>query len=357
MTFISTLGQSLDQIDRIKTTQLNLADLQQQVSTGKKTQLFKGLGTDVLGSKRARTDLAQIAEFDRNITIGDRRIKLMIQSLSQIKVQAENVTNAIQIQTQQGEFEMESVSDLAQKANVFIKDLINQTDGDRYLFGGAETRAQPISTSGTLDSFNRGRLDDWVNGTISTDDLVNGYRDKAVLNDTLVGYSAELTQGTSRNVFIRADEFTEVDYTVFANDPAIRDIVAALSMTGQIAEVLDEVTLEADDPASTVTAPGASQQEQNDNFYQMFNDLSAMINQAIDNIDRRVSDLSQNLAQIDSIKNAHTLEKNILEQSVDDIENVDINEAAVKLNALQFQLEASYRVTATLSQLSLVNFI
>ena len=39
------------------------------------------------------------------------------------------------------------------------------------------------------------------------------------------------------------------------------------------------------------------------------------------------------------------------------LEDIDITEAATKLNILRFQLEASYRVTATVQSLSLVNFL
>jgi flagellin-like hook-associated protein FlgL len=46
-------------------------------------------------------------------------------------------------------------------------------------------------------------------------------------------------------------------------------------------------------------------------------------------------------------------EKNTLSGIIGDVEDADPNEVAVKINSLQIQLEASYRVTASMSDLSL----
>ncbi|HIF24840.1 MAG TPA: hypothetical protein EYG18_09880 [Micavibrio sp.] len=358
MTFVSTLGQSLDQIERLKQTQLSLATLQAQISSGKKTNLFKGLGTDVITSERARASTQQLETYSNNITIADRRIKMMAQSMEQLKTQVENVVNAIQIQTQKGEFEMEAVSDLANKAATFVRDLLNTQDGDRFLFAGAESRTQPITDNGTMDTYMQFQLGEWVNGNIDTDELISSYRDPDQLNDTLVGYSATLSSGSAKSVYVRVDEQTEIDFTVFANDPGLRDMLVALEMTANIDQVLDEVALDPDDdPLNTTTAPGADKAEQNDNFFNFFNDLAKMMNQGLDKMEQTLYSLSQDQAQISQIQEGHEIEKNIMADTIADVEDIDLNEVAVKLNALQVQLEASYRVTATLSQLSLVNFL
>ena len=357
MTSISTLGQALDQIGRIKLTQSQLSTLAYQLSSGKKTDSFKGLGTDVITSQRARSSMAQLTKFNQNITVADRRIKMMVNSLEQVKTQAGNVVSALNVQTQQGEYEMSAVSDLAKKALQFVKNLVNEQDGDRYLFGGAETRTQPLNDRGTLDTYAKTQLDNWINGTLTTDELISSYRDSGALGDNIIGYSPALSSGNVKSAYVRVDEYTEIDYTVLGNDPGVRDIIVALSMVENLDVMLDKVAAEDSDPAGTVTAPGVGREEQNENFYRLFNDLAVMLNEGIKNINNNLYSLSQDQAQINQIKKAHTLEKSILEQTIDDVENVDLNEVAVKLNALQIQLEASYRVTASLSQLTLANFL
>lgn len=362
MTFVSTLGQALDQVERIKVTQLQLATFQSQLATGKKTQLFKGLETDVIASKRARESFTKLDNYINNIDRADRRLKLMVSSLNEIKNQAEDVLTALEIQTQQGEYEIEAVSNLARNTADFIRDLVNTRDGDRYLFGGSESLDPPLDNAGTMETYLLTQLTNWANpaipaNQITTDELIASYQDSTQLTDTIVGYSPALSSGNAKNVYVRVEDNSEIDYTVFANIDGIRDIIAGVNMVAQIDQVLDEVTLEASDPAGTITAPGATQQEQNQNFYQFFNDLAAMMNRALDNVDTELFKLSQSQAQINQIREDHVLDQSILQETIDEVENADINEVAVKLNSLQIQLEASFRVTATISQLSLVNFI
>ncbi|MCB9988529.1 MAG: hypothetical protein H6868_04235 [Rhodospirillales bacterium] len=357
MASISTTRQSLDQIERLKIMQTQLATLQYQISSGKKTRLFKGLENDVLSSERARADYKSLDTYINNITVADRRIKLMGNTLESAQQQATNVLNALEIQTQQGEIELDTINDLATNVQKFLYTLYNQKDGDRYLFGGAETQAQPISDTGSLDTYQVTRISDWLATTIDSDQLVDSYRDTAQLNDTVVGYSAELSSGNVRNVFVRVDESAELDYTVLANSDGFRDIMVAVSMIKNLTGTLEEVTREADDPATLVTAPGADQSEQNTNFYQVFNDLARMLSDAIDNLDLDRFNLSQTQAQMTQIMQNHEIEQNLQLDVISQAEDIDLNETAVNLNMLQLQLEASYRVTASVSQLSLVNYI
>ncbi|MCB1556522.1 MAG: hypothetical protein KDJ15_04325 [Alphaproteobacteria bacterium] len=357
MTFISTAGQSLEQTERIKLVQSQLSTLQYQLSSGKKTRLFKGLETGVITSERARADFKSIETYIGNITIADRRIKLMDSTIATVQQQAENVLNALEIQTQSGEFELGTIGDLAANSFDFILSLMNEQDGDRYLFGGAGTRDQPVRDTGSLDSYLATRINQWVTTGIDTDELVDSYRDTAQLNDTVVGYSAVLSSGKSKSIFVRVDEKTELDYTVKANESGFRDILVAIGAIKNLTQSLDEVTREADDPAATVTAPGATKQEQNENFYQVFNDLARMLTTGIDSLVNERFSLSQVQAQMNQIQENYKIEKNVLSGIISDVEDVDLNETAVKLNSLQIQLEASFRVTASLSDLSLVNFI
>ena len=362
MTFVSTIGQSLDQVERIKLTQLQLNTLSTQLATGRKTDLFEGLGTDVIPSKRARANFQKIDTYISNIDTADRRVKLMFNTLTEIKNQAEDVLSAIELQTQQGEYEIESVSDLARNTANFIRDLVNLQDGDRYLFGGAETQDAPLKDNGTLETYLLAQLTDWADPAtpadqIDTDTLIDNYQNSGILNDSIIGYSATLTSGNVRSVTVRVEQNAEIDYSVYANTDAIRDIIVGVNMIGQIDQVIDEVTLDPDDPATTITAPGVTKQDKNNNFYQFFNDLGAMLSRALDGIDTELYQLSQSQAQLAQIREDHVVDKNTLQQTIDDVENVDLNEVAVKLNSLQIQLDASYRVTATISRLNLANFL
>jgi flagellar hook-associated protein 3 FlgL len=343
MTSISTLGQSLQQIERLKNMQVSLADLQYQLTSGKKTDLFAGLGTQVIASERARANFKEIDTYINNMTLADRRIKMQVNAIDGVLKQAGDVVNAIQIQTQQGEFEQEAVGDLARKARDYIIAMINERDGERYLFSGADTQQIPITDSSIQTSYMQGRVNDWVNGTIDTDQLIASYADRTQLTDTINGYSATLSSGTAKNVFVRVEENTELNYTTLANNDGFRDILSALGALDALCAGIDEVTLDPDDPVTTVTAPGATQQEKNENFYKT----------GLDYLENESHKLAQVSAHMSRLSEDYKTEKNTLAGIIADVEDADPNEVAVKINSLQLQLEASYRVTASMSQLSL----
>lgn len=357
MTFVSTLGQSLDQVERLKILQSQLGTLQTQLTTGKKTDLFKGLGSDVITSKKSRANFNALDNYLNNIQTANRRIGMTTNIIAEVKAQAGGLLGSLEIQTQQGEYEIEALGQYANNLQGFIANLLNEKDGDRYLLGGANTLDKPLSDTGALDTYSRKQIEDWVNGSLTTDQFIQSYRDKNQLTDTIVGYSAPVASGQTKSVTVRVDDNAEIDYTVKANADPFRNVMIAISMIKNIDAVLDKVTLKDSDPPGTVTAPGATQQEKNDNFYRVFNDLTAMMNKALDQIDTEQFKLAQAQAQITQIGDNHKVEKNMLANAIAGVEDVDINEVAVKLNALTIQLEASYRVTATISNLNLANFL
>lgn len=353
MTNISTLGQSIDQITRLKTLQSSMAMLQYQLASGKKANLFSGLGTNVIASERARADFKEVDTYLNNMTIADRRIKMKINAIDGILKQAGDVLNAIQIQTQQGEFEIEAVGDLAKKARDFIISMLNERDGERYLFSGADTRTQPIVDTGLQGTYMQAQVNAWVDGNMTTDELIQSYRDKSQLSDTINGYSAPISSGNARGVYVRVSSNIELEYTSIANNDGFRDILSAIGMLDNLTAVLDKVTLAENDPLGTITAPGATKEEKNNNFYAVFNDIAVMISKGMDKLETETFKLSQTAARMNQISEDYKLEKNTLAGIISDVEDADMNEVAVKINSLQLQMEASYRVTASLSQLSL----
>ena len=82
-----------------------------------------------------------------------------------------------------------------------------------------------------------------------------------------------------------------------------------------------------------------------------------MVNHAIDDLDKVRFKLENVRARIDSVKQNYTAQKNLLLTAVSDVENVDTSEVAIHIQQLQIQLDASFRVTAKLQELTLANFL
>lgn len=346
MTFVSTIGQSQDQVARLKNLQVQLGTLQNQVATGKKTQLFKGLDTDVVVTKRARADFKKLETYLQNIERADNRIQQMTNGLSAIQKQVNDVIDAVTNQTQKGEVELDFIRRLAENSFDMIIDVLNQKDGDAFIFTGSDTSTQPLIETGSLDAYYGNLNAQWSSGllpitppnTTIDQEYISRYQN---IPEVTLGLSGSLQN--AKQVFVRADDTVEINYTVLANDPAFKDIISAITALKNIAD-LD-------------AAPGVDEAAQEDNFFSVFNSIAVTLTKAVDSLDNERFKLSTAQVQMSRIKTDHTYEKNVLQNTIADVENIDLNEVALKVTALSTQLEASYQVTALISQLNLSNYL
>ena len=403
MTGISTLGQALNRINLLNDQTSILDSLTTQLATGKKTQAFVGLETDILASKRARADFQALETYINNIKIADRRISQTLNAIAEFQAQAEDFANSLITFTQESvhqegniisyddplttaveeirvgmssadpDVDLQIMRDLASNLFTFMGELLNTEENNRYLLGGADTLTQPYDNNGTLDAAISTLITNWKDETLpatqnlTSTELISALRSRTIaqdanaVTDTIIGYSAALSAGNVGDVFVRADENVEVNYTAVANEQPFRDIMVAAAFIKNetltpIADVYAEpFTL--GDPTIADGAPGATLDEQKDNFFQVFNDLVGLVNEALDGLDGIRFRLENARVRIDKISQTHAFDQNVLQNTIDEVENVDINDVAVKINTLQVQLDASYRVTASLQQLSLVNFL
>ena len=373
MTGVSTLGQSLSQITRLKSLQTTMDELQRQVATGKQTDRFSGLGSQAINTQRARAELSALETYQANITTSKTRIELTINTLQEIAAQAENVQAAIQGEVQAGEIDLETVQDITDNIFQYMFSLINTKDGDRYLLAGADAATQPIADDGLMEAYMgefvpdetnltnppitaSGVIGDWGAGTITTEQFISTYR---ATSDVTLGYSAPLTSNQAGSVFVRADENLDIDYTVEANTQGIKDIMIAMGVIRELPPVEFAPGALNDPTATTLPEDQAPfpPAEKQDNFYQVFNDLGQMMEDAIDMVNREIGRLSNINAQLERVSYRHDTDILIQEEVISDIEDVDITEAAIRINALQFQVEASFTVTSVIQELSLTRFI
>ena len=398
MTGVSTLAQALRQIENIGNQQKLFGQLSEQLASGKRTQKFSGLGTDALTSLRSRTSLTSIDIYMTNITRADTTIDLALTSIEEYQAQANEFNDTLINFVQEGSHQMgdkifyddpattnvvetihvgntsakldssiQAVKDHATNLSTYLQDLLNTKEGDNYLFAGADTLEQPIKDTGTLDAAINTLIKDWKSGAITTDELLADLEDRTAfdgnpnaLTDTVIGYSATLSSDTAGKVFVRADEHSEFDYTVLANEDSLRNMIVALSVLKNdnlypIVDVYEDGTYPGVPDAQG--APGATATEQQDNFYQLFNRLTQIVNESVDEIDQTRFRIENVRVQMAKTNQSHQAEKTLLQNTVSDIEDVDMNEVALKVSVLKTQLEASYSATAISQQLSLVNFL
>ena len=373
MTGISNLGQALDQISRLKSQQISLDTFATQIATGKKTQQFSGLGNDVIRSQRARADLNSIDQYTTNITNAHRRIDLMNSSVQQIAAQANTLTGAM-TSVQGGDLpDFETTQQLATDVYDFIVDLINTKDGERYLFAGADSTIKPVDDVGQFDTYlgnfvpdpdditnppisAAGFLGEWGDGTITTDEFIDSYTN---VNENILGYSESLVSGEAGQVKVRVDDNSDFDYTVLGNTPAMKELIIAIGVLKNMPPPSNAPGA-LNDPAATSTAtdsPPYPSAEQQENFFAVSTDLMQKINNAVDELEKVEYRLELTRAQTSIIQEQYTYDINSLQNIISDVEDIDLTETVAKIQSLQTGLEASFSVTALVSDLTLVNFL
>lgn len=372
MSGISNLGQALDQIARIKTQQGRMDFFSTQIATGKKTQQFSGLGTDILRSQRARADINALEQYSANITNGHRRLQLMTGSIQQMASQANLLSNSLTVAMQGGDNpDFETTQQLATDVYDFIVDLINTKDGDRYLFAGSDSSIKPLDDEELFKSFlgtnefdddlvttriSNGLIGDWADTTITTEEFIASYKNTS---EHILGYSESLSSGTAGEVRIRVDENSDFNYTLLGNSSAMKDLIISLGVLKNMPPpefspgALNEQVL----PNTALESGSWPPQEKQDNFYAVINDLAETIVKAVDQLERDEYRLSLVEAQTQSIQEQYIYQKSSYESIIAEIENVDLTETIVRIQQVQIGLEASFSVTALISNLSLVNFL
>lgn len=346
MTFVATLAQTQDQINRLKDLQFQLGTLQTQISTGKKAQTFSDLGPDVTPSVQSRASFNKLDSYIQNIDMSTTRINLMLQGVQSIQSQTKNVINALNGQIQAGDIDVTTVKRLASNAYDFVTSTLNLKDGDSYIYAGSDASTQPFSDSGSLDSYYASLNAQWSAGTLSVtppntdiaDEYISRYRN---IPQVTQGFSGTLN--SAKPVYVRADDQVDINTTVLANDPEMQDIVSSLAALKNLGDLNN--------------APGATDQAKKDNFYKVYNDITTRLTNAVTRLDNQGSELASAQAQLSTIKDNHTAEKATLLDTISNVENVDMTDASVKIQALGTQLQASYQVTALINKLSLSNYL
>lgn len=350
---ISTLGQTIENNLRLKTMRYQLDDLQRQLTSQKKAETFSGLGDQAIKALRARNAINQTTTYQTNISNGMTRLKTLTDSLKEFRAQTNIVLDALTEELQKGDINLDQIQDFARSALSIGRDLLNTKDGDRYLLSGGDAENAPIDKNGVHEVYMRKLFDDWQAGTITTDTLMTNYKSTS---ETTMGYSAALSSGSARHVYVRADVTVEVDTTLFANQDGFKKILNGLALLDQMD--IDKISLgEDDNPATTQTAPGADAEEQRDNFFELYEDIIKHIKDGVADLNREEQRLERANLTLDTVNKSHTTDKVALENLVSDVEDADTSDVAIRISVMQVQLSAAYQVTARIGQLTLSNFI
>ncbi len=326
-----------------------LSQAQQELSSGRKADVFRDLGVAAAESLNLRaTKDRDEAQIGANKLLSNR-METMAQTLGTIR---ETVSEALQLAVASKTSPGGTVSALQETAKAALQSLISQTNGSHGgvpLFSG--TNNAPVA----LQAWNKDNPGSGVSpadvladimsgGLASVTDAQNRIAElDAAFSDSATPASRNFEQ-TFYNGAAAGDprqeapigDGTVLAYGVQANDQAFRDVIQGLAMLAST----DPAQI--DDPEAYRTWVGAATDK-----------LSSGNTGLLD----AETLLGAQAAQIEETNTRMQDRIDLYQSRILDLEGVDSYEAATRITLLETQLQASYAVTARLSQLSFLNYM
>jgi flagellar hook-associated protein 3 FlgL len=304
---VATNSQSQYLLSQITQANKTLDQSQAQVSSGKVSSDYTGIGDKTAALEAARAAAARADAYTANTQLALTQTDLQDTQLTSLSGLATQLQHAIQ--TAAGNSDGTNLIETAQTIFQQASAILNATDANgNYIYGGQKSDTPPFTAS-TLASLSGGPIASFfANGNIAK--------------------SVQVGDGQMQSIGVLASDIGEELMTALNTLNLSDTPPGALSgqLTGaQTANLTAVVLPQATQAAADLNAATAA----NGNAYKSLKD--AIANQ------ESVSNLYQGF--------------------VSDIEDVDMAKALTNLNANQVALQAALSVAARLGQLSLLNYL
>jgi flagellar hook-associated protein 3 FlgL len=340
-TFISTntlWNSPRSNLDRMQT---DLVKANKELTLGRSADVGLKLGYQTGETISLRQDMGELdALIDSNANV-----KIRLDATTAALESVREMTGRLRSSLISAPLTDENVAVIQNEARTnfggLLADLNKQVNG-QYIFGGIKTQEKPMADFATVEAAIDGAFAAKF-GFAQNDPAVSGIT-PAEMEDFLTGAFADLftdagwaswSKASSRNILSSVSTSDRIETSINANAAAFRDLAASYAMVFGI---------------------GLNGLNDNTKTY--------LIDQTIRKMSSGADGSAELQAQIGSAKNTlmmsndrMELQKYIFEERLAKFEGVDAAEAKIRVDQLSTQIQVSYRLTAQLRQLSLVNFI
>ena len=315
VTRIADIGVNNLFIQDILRNQNRVFEAQRQVSTGQKSQNFKGIGKDInqlisLKSQRERAE--QYQQANQEIAI---RLALYDTVINEIRDLTLELRDAYltSVNTNSGIVLREQAEDLYDR----LVALMQTKDNGRFIFSGSRTDTNPLTTAAL---------------TVAGLEGINADVSKTTGTATLV------TQNNSNKASQTIEQNLSFEYGILAED-----------VSADLMEIFRDFFED-----DTATPYGNNLTGAQVTF--LTGQLSTL-NSELQDIDQIHAENGFRQKTIEEVNTRHSDDITFLSIFISDIEEVDTAEAITRLNQDQVALEASLAVTAQLTRLTLLDFL
>lgn len=295
---IGDFAQSELMTSQLLQTQTRTRIAQGQIGSGKRAERFQDLAPDVEQLLNSKLVLKQNQQFQKNITVTDKKLIAMESSIAGLAgLAARAKTLALQRINDPNTFPGMMAGEFEALLDQSVANLNDAIDG-RYLFGGSQTARAPVVLDAAFAAFG----------------------------------SADTTyyQGDALTLSTRVDVDVEVETTMSADLEGFQALIGGLRglINGDIVD--DEAILE--------------------------NSLG-LINDSINLMADYQADLGVRQNQLDRINQSHTDAEIYIEVRISEIEDIDLTEAITRLSRDQILLESAMATLGRLSRMTLAEYL
>jgi flagellar hook-associated protein 3 FlgL len=304
---VATNSQSQFLLQQIMRANQSLDTSQMQVSSGKVSSDYAGIGNKTAALEAARAAAARAGAFQSNTQLALTQTDLQDTQLTSLTGLASQLQAAIR--TAVGDSDGTALMSTAQSIFLQASSILNATDANgNYLYGGQKSDKPPF-TAATLDDLAAAPVDSFfANGDIAK--------------------SVQVGDGQTQQIGVLA---SDIGTKLMS---ALKALYQQDSPPGSIAGQLTDAQTTA---LSSAVLPAASE--------------------AVEGLNAATAANGDTFNSLkDAITNQQSL-SNLYSGFVSDIEDVDMAQALTNLNSNQVALQAALMVTAKLGQLSLLNYL
>ncbi|MFI4982843.1 MAG: flagellin [Nevskiales bacterium] len=348
---ISTFAGSLQRDDLIQSMQNQMNQLTNEISSGRKTDAAGSMGTGAGLLYQLHFQADQQTALQTSATTAASRLDAIQTALTNVSTVAQNLANASQGTSSANAQTYSIVATQAQGAISQVLDSLNtQFDGSAVFAGdaaaapmqAADAPGGPQATVNAVLSaavaakggpLSQSDVQNLLNGANGLSSVFDNTNSNPALNYNGSFYTGA-TDGKPTKVLIGAT--STLQYDANAGQPAFRDLMKGLSMLSMLAAPSSQL----DDSAKSALMTQANQ----------------VISAAQSELTAQQGQLGVVQSQLQQVTATQQAAASATQAQIMNFEQADTFTDSTRLTALQTQLQATYEITAQLSQLSLTHY-
>lgn len=300
---VSTAAMQENMLSQIRSVQTQLAEATEQSSSGKIASSNSGVSENSYLIATLSAEVSQAAAYSEIAEEIQGRVEVYYSTLNDMVDVLTDMTADISAGLSTGTENSYGIAESATAALETFASLLNTEYEGRYIYAGSATENEPVAVDAVTYPAK-------TSPTVADTSYYSGNSDIA---------SAKVADGTT------------IEYGITADNETFENALRALNLAAYAeTDPVDEVALQ---------------------------EAAELLEAAVAGISELQNQVSYTQDKLENIIDMHTDFQLTAEAAVSNLTDIDLAEAVVTLETLSMQLEASYSVTAQMTDLSLFDYL